>query len=705
MTDVLTQIDALFDVEQEKLPGWEILRQLVETLEPFGAQIAWVARNDGRLISQHAAVELIDRGQLCNTVKQIVPQLCHQPWAIVHDLFQPSGHGAVITIQLKNAVLGIHATQYHAMVDVDASMRESWRCCGIAVEQLVATQEKANEADVRIRHLEAEKQTLKTNYSKSLSTVLLEREERMAEQARYTDRLEKEVAARAHELSKALEQAEQANRAKSSFLANMSHEIRTPLTAILGFTEQLIEMSRGREKTLGWLHIIRRNGSHLLQVINDILDLSKIEAGKLEIEILKCNPLAIAEEIKELMAPTALQKNLDLSVHCDSAVPETVCTDPTRLRQILTNLVGNSMKFTDEGSVRIELAMTPYHELQIEVIDTGSGMSKDQVKRVFDAFSQADASTTRRFGGTGLGLTICRKLAQAMGGDLTVQSEVGNGTRMTVTLVAQRCEFDEESKSRAIAPRANRVENQSLDVLKGLRVLVAEDGPDNQKLIEVILKKVGIELSIVENGQLAVEAALRADKDGNPFDVVLMDMQMPVMDGYEATSKLREEGFDRPVIALTANAMSTDRQKCIDAGCDDFAKKPINRMKLMETLMTYMPDPNESVSETRDQTPASPLYSEFADDPDMLDLVQDFVGKLPTRLADIQEALAADNMETLGRLAHQLKGSAGGYGFGPITDVAAELETVVREEADPHSINRTVKELIELCNRATAASV
>ncbi len=439
---------------------------------------------------------------------------------------------------------------------------------------------------------------------------------RLAKEAQEADAAR--LAGLVDELQEARTKAEASARAKSEFLANMSHEIRTPMTAILGYTDLLLDR-RGDDPILSEaLGTVRRNGQYLLQIVNDILDISKIEAGKLEIERLRCSPFQLMEEVRSLMQVRAEEQNIPLMISWEGGIPETVETDPTRLRQILINLVSNAIKFTRTGSVKVIGRLLPGAagddrdgidgRLQFDVVDTGIGMTVEHLAKLFRPFTQADSSTTRRYGGTGLGLTISRRLACMLGGDITVESQPDQGSRFSVTVTTgplrdvprvcpqQRDEAAGEAKSELPAdpswepstvpgvddrtpptdpvPTAPRV--AAMDRL-ACRILVAEDGVDNRRLIRFLLAKAGADVTLAENGLVACELAQDAVAEGRPFDVVLMDMQMPVLDGYDATRRLRAEGYVHPIIALTANAMSSDRELCLAAGCDDYSTKPIDR--------------------------------------------------------------------------------------------------------------------------------
>ncbi|MEW4564230.1 ammonium transporter [Bremerella sp. JC770] len=406
------------------------------------------------------------------------------------------------------------------------------------------------------------------------------------------------------ELHQAIDQANSANQSKSEFLANMSHEIRTPMTAILGYSELLLsdfsaEDLSDEHRTS--LETINRNGEHLLSIINDILDMSKIDAGKLTIETLSTQPLAIVEEVISLLDVRASGKGIALRVRSETAFPETIQSDPTRLRQILLNIVGNAIKFTEMGEVAVTLSYLPEQgQMQFRVTDTGVGMTSSQLERIasFEPFSQADSSTTRQFGGTGLGLRISNCLATMLGGRIDVDSEKGLGSTFTVTV--QTGEIDStpmieptvEPEAEVSAPDQTQTQDDQEqgdpakreNLLEGIRILLAEDGIDNQRLISFVLRKAGAEVRVVENGKLAYEAASEAAADGSAFDVVLMDMQMPVLDGYSAVTMLRDSGYQGVIVALTAHAMVGDRQKCMQTGCDDFATKPIDREVLTEMI-------------------------------------------------------------------------------------------------------------------------
>jgi signal transduction histidine kinase/DNA-binding response OmpR family regulator/HPt (histidine-containing phosphotransfer) domain-containing protein len=533
--------------------------------------------------------------------------------------------------------------------------------------------------------------------------------------------------------------ATEASRSKSEFLANMSHEIRTPMTAVIGYADLLLDPSITASDRLNHVQTIRRNGEHLVSLINDILDLSKIEAGKMTVESVPCSPSQIIVDVCSLMRVRAKDKGLDFEVEFQTPIPATIVSDPTRLRQTLLNLVGNAIKFTNRGSVRIlarcDAPGTSSPELTLEIADTGVGLTREQQSRLFRPFEQADNSTTRKYGGTGLGLVICQRLTQMMGGDITVESLSGRGSSFVMTVRTgsldgvkmfvglTEAEIPEVGVD---APRAHA----SAEPLR-CSVLLADDGIDNQILISTLLKKAGASVVIAENGRVAVERALAAAVSGSPFDVILMDMQMPERDGYGATAKLRLKGYRGPIIALTAHAMAGDRERCLNAGCDDYLTKPIHRTRLIETarkwvekqraegpivlrrsvpptgarerVISALPSPEPAPappSMSPANTQEEELFSEFAADIDMVEIIDLFVEGLPGRMDELRTAMADGATAEVKRLAHQLKGAAGGYGFAPITTVAAELELAIGRGERATETNEIVERLLAMCARA-----
>ena len=394
------------------------------------------------------------------------------------------------------------------------------------------------------------------------------------------------------ELERSKSEAEDANKAKSEFLANMSHEIRTPMNAILGFTDWLQRgMATSAEEQQEYLSTIHASGTHLLSLINDILDLSKIEAGKLEIDKIEASPHALVHEVANILKVRAKDKGIKLETEFENPHPAMVNTDDVRLRQVITNLVGNAIKFTEEGGVTIRSKFIEGNQgedrLRMTIVDTGIGMTDGQVKKIFDPFVQADASVTRKFGGTGLGLSISKRIVEALGGEINVTSETGKGTEISFEIVvgdtsAQPRLSDEQYLEGLKAQPAKEALTQ-VEALAGGKILVVDDGKANRQLIKLVLEKAGCIVTEAENGKIGRDLAL-----ASKYDVVLMDMQMPVMDGYQATTALRDAGYEGPIVALTANAMAGDREKCMAAGCSGFLAKPVNIDELIVLVSQHV---------------------------------------------------------------------------------------------------------------------
>jgi signal transduction histidine kinase/DNA-binding response OmpR family regulator len=519
----------------------------------------------------------------------------------------------------------------------------------------------------------------------------------------HRDHLEEQVELRTEEISAANSQltlardrAEQANRAKSAFLANMSHEIRTPMTAIIGYADMLLEAEQTPEERQDGLQVIRRNAHHLLEIINDILDLSKIEAEKLTIEQIACDLPQIIADIVSLMRPRAVDKGLELRLAGAPDLPRHITCDPVRLKQILINLVGNAVKFTQQGSIELGVAChrSPQRNtLELRITDTGIGMADVQVGRLFQPFTQADESTTRRFGGTGLGLVITKRLAEAMGGGIAVESKPGVGSTFTVRIDAGALDGVQTVKGlgESLAMPAHGPVRSEPVRLSG-RILLAEDGIDNQRLLCAHLRKAGATVSVAANGRIAVEAA-RAQE----FDLILMDMQMPEMDGYTAARTLREAGMDLPIVALTAHAMSGDREKCLAAGCTDYLTKPVSRDRLLTCVAGHLSARASRPPVSGGKQPTGDVIkSTFAADDDMKQIVAEFVAELPAQTARLQALLDAGDLTELRRAVHQLKGAGGGYGFEKITTLAAQAEQGIRQEAQLDRIAADVRSLVDL---------
>ena len=489
----------------------------------------------------------------------------------------------------------------------------------------------------------------------------------------YKEHLEEKVSARTHELAKmnhqlekAMNQAEQASQLKSRFLANMSHEIRTPLTAIMGFTEQMLTKEPD-DKKAQHLNTVLRNSRHLLELINNILDLSKIEAEKLEVEQKPLEINQLIDDITSVVEVLAQDKQLEFNIHYHYPLPRTINSDVTRLKQVLLNVCTNAVKFTSEGSVTLSInAQEDLSLIEFKVQDTGIGMSTQELSRIFKPFEQADSSTTRKFGGTGLGLCISKNLAQILGGDVEVSSELTKGSCFTITVSAHNEHIPVEViKSAADLAQLKPSQTPFKATHYQAHILVAEDNLDNQELIRLLLEQWGLEPHFANNGAQAVELALK-----NDYDLILMDMQMPVMGGLEATQMLRNTAYDGPIIALTANVMKNDIDTYLAAGCDESLAKPIDKQELENTLEKYLSLQHDSNKEW-EEVLKSDQFKQISDN---------YKAKMPNLHQELLELYSAKDWEQLVALAHSIKGSAGCFGFTHISEAASELESCLKNK-------------------------
>jgi signal transduction histidine kinase/CheY-like chemotaxis protein/HPt (histidine-containing phosphotransfer) domain-containing protein len=519
------------------------------------------------------------------------------------------------------------------------------------------------------------------------------------------------------ELRISKEEAERANEAKSVFLASMSHEIRTPMNAILGFTEILKRgYARSKEETLRHLNTIHSSGKSLLALINDILDLSKVESGRIEMEKTYSEPHRIIHEVLQILKVQADEKGLYLRFEAKTALPEKIETDPARFRQIVFNLVGNALKFTEQGGVTVavhfnEKGAEP--RLVVDVVDTGIGIPADKVQSIFDPFTQADSSVTRRFGGTGLGLSISRRFARLLGGDIQVASKLGKGSTFRVLLAAGDTTGIHLLQPEETAMPLEKMSDKDTGMWQftKARVLVVEDGVETRELIRLLLERAGLDVEEAENGAEGVKKAA-----AKSYDVVLMDVNMPVMDGFTAATKMRQKGLNAPIVALTANAMKGFEQECLDAGYSHYLTKPIEFdpfMNLMADLGggQQVKEPSGTVSglspfqkngtaqKKQDDEPI-PIVSKLPSDNEAFaKIIVRFASQLGEKLQSVQQARSSGNVEEIAAFAHWLKGAGGTVGFDEFTKPARRLEQLAREGGKESEIAEALAAIRSLAGR------
>ena len=477
------------------------------------------------------------------------------------------------------------------------------------------------------------------------------------------------------QLMSANKELEMATRAKSAFLANMSHEIRTPLTAIIGFGEYLRESDLSPAEREKFIDSIVQNGQHLLQIINDILDLSKVEAEKLEIEKLDVNLFGIVQQTESLLSIQTRARDLTYDIEYEFPLPAVITTDPLRFKQILINICNNAVKFTESGNIKLHISYQKKDNLlQVDVEDSGIGIQESEQQRIFETFTQAATDSINNYGGTGLGLPLSRNLARMLGGDVVVRSQAGVGSCFSIVINAGEAATDSLVDQLPISIKHDT--NQKLAGPRHLRlngrVLLAEDVVDNQRLITMFVNKTGAQIVVVSNGQQAVEKALAED-----FDLILMDFHMPVMDGIEAVRTLRKHEYKGPVVALTANAMKEDRAACIDAGCDDFLAKPIDRTSFNELLVKYL--------EVAQKETCAPMLSEMKDeDNDFQEIIYLFINRLPIMLTNINQAYQQQQWSDLSGLIHEIKGVSGSLGFPALMKQSVDIEKDLKNNRYGH---------------------
>lgn len=492
------------------------------------------------------------------------------------------------------------------------------------------------------------------------------------------------------QIEAARQKAVDADRAKTLFLANMSHEFRTPMAAVVGYGEMLLDPRVGADDRTALVQAINRNGRHLLALINEVLDLSKIEAGQLDLEQLACRLWTTIEEAVSAAEVLAAEQRVTLTPQAVGLLPRTLITDPTRFRQILDNLLSNAVKFSPAGGrvdLRVAATGPPDPRLTLEVEDQGIGIPPEVVSKLFLPFSQADPSTTRRYGGTGLGLSIVWRLVNAMGGAITVRSEPGAGSCFTVTLPLARWDPDDLATPDDLVLESQLRRRDTLPVgrLTG-RVLLAEDNTDSRNIVRFFLERAGLVVETVCDGRAALDRT-RCEK----FDLLLLDMQMPLMDGYAVAATLRQEGCARPIIALTAHAMAGDEEKCLQAGCDAYLTKPVDAQRLLDAVSRHLGRTHPRVQTL---TPSAP--EPVATPPQLDELVAAYRRDLPCKAVAIERAVADGDLARAEGLAHRLKGSAGMYGLAEVSDTAGLIEEACREGQTTDLITELVIELHEV---------
>lgn len=511
-------------------------------------------------------------------------------------------------------------------------------------------------------------------------------------------------------------EAVRASRAKSSLLTDVSHEIRGPMVSILGYSELLSAPDVGDEARTRYAAAIHRSGQHLMEIINDILDTARLEAGKMSYVVEPVQVSRILSDVDAAMCIRAQQRRLEFEIAIDTPVPEYIRTDPLRLRQILLNLVGNAIKFTDSGRVSVRARFDDARKrMAFDVIDTGVGLSSVQVERLFERFVQVHAANQSQ--GSGVGLALSRSIARELGGDISVTSAVGNGSTFTLDLPVG----DLEGVPVVSHVWANVAHSSgtfaATDVRLTLNALVADDDADIRALTVEFLTAAGASVEQATDGEQVLALMLPRLECGNPPDVVLLDMHMPLLDGYDTASLLRKAGYRGTIIALTGSVGESERQRCIDAGCDEYAAKPIRRLLLLQMLsrashqapgtgpsasdVTSAPTVGDANLENLEKL--EPLESTLADDPIVKPMLPQVLAGLGARKARLEQALAQSDLVEVGQLAHDLIGLGGTFGYDELTARARQLSRAVKAQQPREVVDAAATVVLSLCRRILAA--
>ncbi len=563
---------------------------------------------------------------------------------------------------------------------------------------------------------------------------------------RVTCRLEDEVIERKRtqvSLLEAKTAAESASRFKSEFLANMSHEIRTPMTAIVGFSNLMLKNGDDRSNITNWSHKIYDNAEHLLDLVNDILDVSKIEAGQMKLELTDCDLGEVLMTVDSIVAPMASKKDISFSIVFHNAISRQVVSDALRIKQVLINLINNAIKFTERGGVTliVETCDSPTAgktRFVFKVQDTGIGIPGDKLPLIFQSFRQVQMNNTRNYGGTGLGLNISKQLAYLLAGDITVESEPGEGSCFTFYIEIDNDSIAGPERIRSLTKVIEEHERRESSVatysLVGFRILVVDDNIDNQNYIGYVLKQAGGCVVSAENGAVSIQRVNEANDRGEGFHVIVMDMQMPIMDGYEATAKIREMGETTPIVALTANVMSEDKERCFAAGANEYLSKPILPDNFVEVLYRFGKDlvgdvGEGDVGENGDVVGEGMgesgqvlggvekgacaegvmdlamngkvlMISEMVDDKEFASLLKMYLDGLVDTAALLRGYCVEEDLDEIKDLSHKISGAGSNYGFPEISEIARRCEHAIMEGKGIDEIGRCFEALVDIVESA-----